>query len=95
MSYLAKVTSKGQVTIPAEVRARLGAEAGDRLCFTVDDSGAVTVEKVTLSLAELRGMVSDLPRLSPGEAVAAVDEARAARADALTGRRPQDGGQTR
>jgi antitoxin PrlF len=32
----ATVTSKGQVTIPAEVRQRLGIEAGDRLLFSVD-----------------------------------------------------------
>jgi antitoxin PrlF len=94
MSYLARMTSKGQVTIPAELRQRLGTEPGDRLRFTVDDHGAVTVEKATLSLAELRATLADLPRLSPDEAVAAVHEARVARADAIDAR-PAHGGARR
>ena len=35
----AKVTSKGQVTIPREVRRRLGVRAGDRLEFEEDGNG--------------------------------------------------------
>lgn len=34
----AKVTSKGQVTIPQEVRARLGLQTGDRVVFRIDDA---------------------------------------------------------
>jgi len=37
MKKIAKVTSKGQVTIPREIRRRLGVRAGDKLEF--DDSG--------------------------------------------------------
>ncbi len=36
----AKVTSKGQVTIPADIRRRLGVEPGDEVSFTVEDGGA-------------------------------------------------------
>ena len=35
----AKITSKGQVTIPREVRRRLGVRAGDKLLFEEDDAG--------------------------------------------------------
>jgi antitoxin PrlF len=35
----ATVTSKGQITIPAEVRQRLGIKTGDRLLFAVEDGG--------------------------------------------------------
>jgi antitoxin PrlF len=35
----AKITSKGQVTIPREVRRRLGVRAGDRLEFEEDGNG--------------------------------------------------------
>ncbi|MEA2564192.1 MAG: prlF antitoxin for toxin YhaV toxin [Acidobacteriota bacterium] len=33
------LTSKGQVTIPKEVRERLGLKEGDRLVFRFDDEG--------------------------------------------------------
>jgi len=38
--WLAKLTSKGQITIPKEVRERLGLKDQDRVLFTVDDEGA-------------------------------------------------------
>jgi antitoxin PrlF len=41
----AKVTSKGQVTIPREVRRRLGVRAGDRILFE-DDGKVVRVTAV-------------------------------------------------
>lgn len=40
----AKVTSKGQVTIPKAVRDRLGIRTGDYLRFMVDEKGVVRVE---------------------------------------------------
>ena len=38
----AKVTSKGQVTIPIEIRRRLGVREGDRLVFDAEGE-AITV----------------------------------------------------
>lgn len=35
----AKVTSKGQITIPREVRRRLGVRTGDRVVFEEDEKG--------------------------------------------------------
>jgi AbrB family looped-hinge helix DNA binding protein len=40
----AKMTSKGQVTIPKDIRERLGIKTGDELEFT-EDRGIVTVRK--------------------------------------------------
>jgi antitoxin PrlF len=39
MEVQAKVTSKGQVTIPREVRQALRLQAGDVVVFEVDDQG--------------------------------------------------------
>jgi antitoxin PrlF len=38
------VTSKGQVTIPKQVRERLGLKVGDRLVFRFDRQGRLVVE---------------------------------------------------
>jgi antitoxin PrlF len=39
MQKHAKVTSKGQVTLPREIRRRLGVRTGDRLLFEEDEQG--------------------------------------------------------
>ena len=41
-----KVSDHGMVTIPAALRRRLDIEAGDKLRWTVTDSGNLTVEVV-------------------------------------------------
>jgi antitoxin PrlF len=48
MSYKldATVTSKGQVTVPVEIRERLGVKAGDRLRFHLSDTGRLTVTAI-------------------------------------------------
>src|SRR4051794_17025053 len=40
--------NRGQVTLPAEVRAALHVEEGDDLEFTIDDSGHVSVRGLRL-----------------------------------------------
>jgi len=37
MSYSSIVSTKGQVTIPQEVRVRLGLKVGDRVEFVIED----------------------------------------------------------
>ena len=39
MQKQAKITSKGQITVPIEVRRLLGVRAGDRLLFESDSDG--------------------------------------------------------
>ena len=49
----ATVTSKGQVTLPSELRERLGLRKGSRIRFTMLPSGAVEIEPVRYSLKDL------------------------------------------
>lgn len=53
----ATITSKNQITVPREVRERLGVGPGDRLTFELDDDGHVAVEAETVELSTLRGTV--------------------------------------
>lgn len=49
----ATVTSKGQVTLPREVRNRLGIQKGSRIRFNIPANGAVKVEPVLYDLEDL------------------------------------------
>ena len=49
----ATVTSKGQVTLPKELRRRLGAQRGSRIRFSIPASGAIRVEPVLYELEDL------------------------------------------
>jgi antitoxin PrlF len=52
----ATVTSKGQITIPANVRLALKVKAGDRIEFVEVDPGRFEFFAVTRSVKELKGM---------------------------------------
>jgi AbrB family looped-hinge helix DNA binding protein len=58
----ATLTSKGQVTIPVEVRRALGVEAGDRLLFRVREDGVVEVVAETGDLTSLHGALEPRKR---------------------------------
>jgi antitoxin PrlF len=51
------LTSKGQITIPKEVRERLGVEAGDRLEFVEEEKGVYKVVAATKDVRHLKGLV--------------------------------------
>jgi len=54
----ATITSKGQTTIPKEIRDALGLHAGDKIDFIVDADGKkATVLPVTLDARNLRGIL--------------------------------------
>ncbi|WP_250475603.1 AbrB/MazE/SpoVT family DNA-binding domain-containing protein [Caballeronia sp. GAFFF1] len=54
----ATVTSKGQVTIPVDVRNRLGLESGDRIEFSFNETtGRYEVFPATRSISSLKGIV--------------------------------------
>jgi antitoxin PrlF len=57
MHKQAKITSKGQITVPHEVRRALGVQSGDRLVFE-DDAKGVRVRPVRMKspFAKYRGI---------------------------------------
>ena len=65
LKKLAKVTRKGQVTIPREVRRRLGVRAGDRLQFEEDGDGVrVTAVRKESPFVKYAGIGN--PRIGKG-----------------------------
>jgi antitoxin PrlF len=53
----ATVTSKGQITIPKEVRDALGIESGDRVEFVAEEEGVYKVVAATKDVRHLKGLV--------------------------------------
>ena len=57
MPKQAKITSKGQITVPREVRRKLGVKAGDGLLFENDGKGyRVVPVRTRSSFAKYRGI---------------------------------------
>lgn len=54
----AALTSKGQITVPRQIRQHLGVGTGDRLDFSVADSGEVVVRPLRTSVRALAGIVT-------------------------------------
>ncbi|MGH8210067.1 MAG: AbrB/MazE/SpoVT family DNA-binding domain-containing protein [Steroidobacteraceae bacterium] len=52
----ARLTSKGQITLPKSVRERLGVEAGDRIEFIESEQGFLVVP-ATRDVRSLKGIV--------------------------------------
>jgi bifunctional DNA-binding transcriptional regulator/antitoxin component of YhaV-PrlF toxin-antitoxin module len=62
-SFAATVTAKGQVTIPQEVRARLGmGRTGGKIRFVVETVGRVEVVRGTGTIEDLFGILGKPPR---------------------------------
>ena len=57
MIATAKITSKGQTTLPAEVRARLKVQPGDHVRYTELEGGGFRIDKVAASFEDLRGII--------------------------------------
>jgi antitoxin PrlF len=57
------VTSKGQVTIPAEVRKYLGIKTNDKIAFVIDQEGIVRLRVPRYpNIASLRGAAGRLQK---------------------------------
>lgn len=62
--YTATVTSKGQVTIPVEVRKAMGLKPGSKIMLFKDSQGDFVMRARTGSIMDLRGCLAgyDLPK---------------------------------
>ncbi len=61
MSAIAKITAKGQTTIPQDVRAALGVVPGDLIAWEAGPDGTATVRRVQpLDIEYLRAVQATL-----------------------------------
>jgi len=74
----ATITSKGQITLPKEIREHLHVAEGDRVEFVIEAGGAVGVRPVTGSFRDLLGCVH-----RPGLRAPTIDELEEALLDAV------------
>jgi AbrB family looped-hinge helix DNA binding protein len=58
----ATLTSKGQITIPADVRRDMNVDAGDRVEFVQVEPGRYELIAATRSIRELKGMFGKAKR---------------------------------
>jgi len=58
------LTSKGQTTIPKDIRDGLGLKPGDRLTFTLLTDGTVILRAKTRRLMDLGGTLASAGRLT-------------------------------
>ena len=67
---ISTITSKGQVTVPAEVRKHLGLSPRDKIAFIIDDVGDVRLESPRYpDIASLQGAAGSLGRPLPWDRV--------------------------
>lgn len=55
------ITQKGQVTLPAEVRRRLGVGPKDRIEYVIDDDGTVRVQAARSRIDQLGDSIKAVP----------------------------------
>jgi antitoxin PrlF len=59
--YVKTITTKGQVTIPVEIRRLLGVKANDQIRFRIIE-GKVEIEPVSMTLEETFASVTPIQR---------------------------------
>jgi antitoxin PrlF len=84
--YVATVTSKGQITLPAAVRRKLGIEVGDRVAIVVEAEEGARLRRVEHDVHSVRGLVATRPGLESQDFDELIEEAMADHADQLRSR---------
>lgn len=65
----ATITSKGQMTIPKEIREHLNLREGDKIELIVRDTGEVVLHPANLDLEDLQGFL-----YRPGQKAVTIEE---------------------
>lgn len=65
----AKVTSKGQITVPKKVREKLDIHPGDEITFKENDQGEMVIESDKKSIKRLAGILH-----RPGQKKVTIEE---------------------
>jgi len=54
----ATITSKGQITIPKDIRDQLDRHAGDKIRFIEEEDGSINLLPIKKPLSALKGLVA-------------------------------------
>lgn len=52
-----RMSTKGQIVVPVEIRGLLGLSPGDRIDFVVSEDGDVVLRPALLDVRDLRGLL--------------------------------------
>ena len=82
---LAKITSKGQITIPIAIRKKLGVKEGDKILFVQEDNKIIIMNASINALLEaqksFKGFADELGIKDEQDVVNMVKEIRSERSD--------------
>jgi len=77
---VAKITSRGQITIPIDIRKKLGVKEGDKVIFIEDAGRIIVANAAKITFAKMRttfsGEAERLGLKNEQDIVALVDEVR-------------------
>jgi antitoxin PrlF len=74
--FTARVSSKGQLTLPVELRRQLGICEGDSVTFRIEDQTAV-LEKNPHTVESVRGLIPTPPHMVGRDVDEMIEEATA------------------
>lgn len=84
--YVATVTSKGQLTLPAAVRRELGIDPGDRVAIVIEDEESARLRRVEHDVRSVRRLIATPPGLESRDIDEMIEEAMTDHADQMLGR---------
>lgn len=61
----ATITSKGQITIPKEIRDRMNLNAGDKVNFEIKEDGSISIRHSDISILSRAGSLQKYTKKEP------------------------------